>query len=634
MATLHASSLPLKVPLKARSSAHSRSSSSASATPSSSTPSTTLITLRALYQRAVRAFLKRDTTEAQSHIDVAFQLLTPPTSAQPDVLSSQRKKWDILRITLETTLYASSAGSLPSHDGSTTYDVPRTPSPSPSSSSYNRASNLLLSPPSLLATLHTRSLCLFTPISQAQQPSPAFLPPQILVSLVLASLKLNCPQVGRGMVEEWLARRPIPLPGSNVNGHTINGKGIGEDTDDAGYAKVIDVYCLHVLPRLADWEYGMEFLKYEVDLHPDERSRISESLKALHHLHLLAQEHQTQSHASSDRSSSSSSPTMVSSGLSLSDNDKLSRSSSTSSFTAVPGTPKPHMTNGTSKYAMTNGHTTHDESEGDGSRPSSRASTIKYSALNRENDLPPPISAANGKGKERMMASSKPTTNLYHVVNASTSSSSSSATNATLNDHGATSPTTPTPSSSSISPNLTLNASETFTRYLALLRYQMSPYLAELKSRLPFIVCVVLPLMAFLARWRHRTRRGSSDVAGKGTVEDVRRKLGVELSGQGGGYGVWRRVYKMLEDTVVMAGRGLTAKEALENARKQLPFEVDTVNIYDQGQERWKRRYVYEIPVLMLGDEIKAKGRWGESEVLKALQEFRQKQEEEGERKA
>lgn len=39
---------------------------------------------------------------------------------------------------------------------------------------------------------------------------------------------------------------------------------------------------------------------------------------------------------------------------------------------------------------------------------------------------------------------------------------------------------------------------------------------------------------------------------------------------------------------------------------------------------RWKARYVYEIPVLMHNDQIKAKGRWGESEVLKALEELRQ----------
>lgn len=73
-------------------------------------------------------------------------------------------------------------------------------------------------------------------------------------------------------MEEWLARRPLPLPVSNGTGHLLNGKGIGEDTDDDGYAKVVDVYCLHVLPRLAEWEYAMEFLKYEVDLLPDMRS--------------------------------------------------------------------------------------------------------------------------------------------------------------------------------------------------------------------------------------------------------------------------------------------------------------------------------------------------------------------------
>lgn len=207
-----------------------------------------------MYQRAARAFLKRNTAEAQDLIDAAFLILAPPSSPLPDQMSSQRKKWDILRITLETTLYTSPAlASTPSR--------PRSPAPirSPSpSSAHNIRSNLLLSPPSLLATLHTRSLRLFTPPSL--KPTPAFLPAQILLSLVIASLKLECPQVGRGMVEEWLARRSPPelTPLTSL-------------VDD-GYAKVIDVYCLHILPRLGEWDYATEFLRYEVELPADRRA--------------------------------------------------------------------------------------------------------------------------------------------------------------------------------------------------------------------------------------------------------------------------------------------------------------------------------------------------------------------------
>lgn len=220
-----------------------------------------LPTLRAMYQRAARAFLQRNTTETQYLIDAAFQIITPPQTAAADHLSSQRKKWDILRITLETTLYTSPPAATPQPPTKgvpgLSQDLVRSASPSLNN---NLRSNLLLSPPSLLATLHTRSLQLFTPLSE--KPSSAFLPAQILVSLVLASLKLDCAHVGRGMVEDWLARRPPPeteAPGPGV---------------DEGYAKVVDVYCLHVLPRLGEWEYAKEFLSYEIEL-PVERRSVS-----------------------------------------------------------------------------------------------------------------------------------------------------------------------------------------------------------------------------------------------------------------------------------------------------------------------------------------------------------------------
>lgn len=74
------------------------------------------------------------------------------------------------------------------------------------------------------------------------------------------------------MIEEWLARRPLPRTSSpNLLGDgtlSKNGKRMAEDD---GYAKVVDVYCLHVLPRLEDWEYAMEFMKYEVELSEERR---------------------------------------------------------------------------------------------------------------------------------------------------------------------------------------------------------------------------------------------------------------------------------------------------------------------------------------------------------------------------
>ena len=52
------------------------------------------------------------------------------------------------------------------------------------------------------------------------------------------------------MIEEWLARR---------------GEG-GSDDSPEGYEKVLEVYALHILPRLEDWDGASEFLRYESEL--------------------------------------------------------------------------------------------------------------------------------------------------------------------------------------------------------------------------------------------------------------------------------------------------------------------------------------------------------------------------------
>ena len=64
------------------------------------------------------------------------------------------------------------------------------------------------------------------------------------------------------------------------------------------------------------------------------------------------------------------------------------------------------------------------------------------------------------------------------------------------------------------------------------------------------------------------------------------------------------------------------AKAELAKVRQRRTFELETVNIRDEGQERWLRRYVYWIPALHLDGREVAKGRWGSSEVLSALEEW------------
>lgn len=230
--------------------------------------------LKTSYSNAARAFLHHRTEEAHALVDEAFESLHPPTSHQHDQLSSYRRKWDILRITLETTLYTSPAfaqhgetsGSKATlnPDISHIWAAPRSPNPSVSFRSKMSQFDdpMLLSPPSLLGTLHTRSLLLFTPPSD--RPSPRYLPAAVLVAIVLASLKLDCPQVGRGMIDDWLANRD-PL-----------GSGAGKDgavriEEQEGYEKVVEVYCLHVLPRLNEWDYAKEFLDTEMEMSPIKR---------------------------------------------------------------------------------------------------------------------------------------------------------------------------------------------------------------------------------------------------------------------------------------------------------------------------------------------------------------------------
>ncbi|KZP05843.1 hypothetical protein FIBSPDRAFT_738388 [Athelia psychrophila] len=203
--------------------------------PAAST-TTTAATLRSLYNRAARAFLHRDIEQTDSLIASAFSLLQPPSTLVSDSLALHRKKWDLLRITLETTVYA----------------APADDKPVPAALRDNR----VLSPQTLIQALYDRSLVLFTPASVPSKPTSAFLPSQVLIALVLSSMKIDCPDSGRTMIEDWLAKR---------------GQYEEAQVDTEGYEKVLDIYCLHVLPQLEEWDYANEFLQYEGELPADKR---------------------------------------------------------------------------------------------------------------------------------------------------------------------------------------------------------------------------------------------------------------------------------------------------------------------------------------------------------------------------
>ena len=194
-----------------------------------------LSTLRALYSRATHSFVQRDLAQTHSLVDQAFKLLPPPPSPSSlvDGLSSHRRKWDILRITLAITLYSST----------------------PSKSLKRENNQLQLSPTDFVHSLRTRSLRLFTP--QSLSPSAGYVPPQVILLLAVSALKFDVVTLAREFIEDWLTKR-------------------GQDAsleDATAYEKIIEVYSLHILARLGAWEDAREFMRYEEEL-PEEVKQV------------------------------------------------------------------------------------------------------------------------------------------------------------------------------------------------------------------------------------------------------------------------------------------------------------------------------------------------------------------------
>ncbi|KAF8150042.1 hypothetical protein B0H34DRAFT_666447, partial [Crassisporium funariophilum] len=248
-------------------------------------------TLRSLYARAARAFVLRDVSLTSSLLHSAFALLHAPVigvgagdGGEGGGMEEWRRKWDILRITFESTVYASppppSSSSSSSGSGSGAGD------------GYPEALRAMMteSPQALATSIYTRSLALFTPShphphssisgsgsgsgsgtfqkqKSMQVLNAAYLPTQVLTTLVYSCLKIDAPDVGRVVIEDWLARRE-PRYSSSVDGGEEEGR---EGEGEGGYAKVLDLYVLHVLPKLEQWDYAKEFLDYESELPQDRR---------------------------------------------------------------------------------------------------------------------------------------------------------------------------------------------------------------------------------------------------------------------------------------------------------------------------------------------------------------------------
>ncbi|EPT01621.1 hypothetical protein FOMPIDRAFT_1036126 [Fomitopsis schrenkii] len=477
-------------------------SSSVPSTPSTASPSasftqsnSTLASLRGLYPRAARAFLQRNVALTHSLLTAAFALIEPPpqpayphgASSGVDALASQRRKWEILRVTFETTLYAAPPA---------TEDPDELPAP--------LRANLLLSPEPFIATLHNRSLQLFMPAS-AGKPNSSCLPAQVLVTLALAGLKLGCTAVARAMIEDWLARRPQ---------YAEAGK-----EEREGYAKVLELYCLHVLPRLEDWDYAEDFLQYERELAPDARKYI---LSSLHSLRAQAMSSQSSTKAIMPSASGPALSTVRSSSPARSESS-VSSSSSGSTHTATPTTPRP---NGKGKAAL---------------HPVSPMTAIPASASSHS------ISSA---ATSRTVT---PSNAHAHIAAPRHRSRSRSRTKADRRSTPA-----PLPQPPRAAPVETPAPSPPST--LALLRTSCAA-LTRGVSRAKFLayvlVFVVVPLLSFVLRVR-RTRAAKGGGAGqRGAVEEVRRRLKGGGEGKGVVARVWEELVRAVGDTVQMGGRGL-----------------------------------------------------------------------------
>ena len=194
--------------------------------------------LHSLYNRATRAFVLRDIALTYSLLQSGFALLNPPTVV-PDSLSDHRRKWDILRITFESTVYTSPPSS--------TESLPET-----------LRTNLMESPQALATSIYSRSLALFTPSNEGLSKTTlnaAYLPYQVISTLVYCTLRIDAPDVGRVVIEDWLARRE---PHYSLEPPE---KLVGD-----GYEKTLELYTLHILPKLEQWDYAKEFLEYESEL--------------------------------------------------------------------------------------------------------------------------------------------------------------------------------------------------------------------------------------------------------------------------------------------------------------------------------------------------------------------------------
>ncbi|KAK7032257.1 hypothetical protein VNI00_013216 [Paramarasmius palmivorus] len=483
-------------------------------------------TLRTLYNRAAKAFLKRNITLTHSLLQTAFSTISSDSD------SDLQRKWDILRITFETTVYTSGIAATEFPDQLKEITVK--------------------SPQNLVTETYSRSLAFFS--SKRVPESSVVLPVQVLSTLVYSSLKLDAAQVGREMIEDWLGRR-----GNSYYSASSHARG-------DGYDKVLELYVLQVLPKLEEWEYATEFMEYESQLDPDTRQNIQLALRTQHAQVLSARyppQSQQSSSSPSPLTSRPQSPTPSSSSSS-------SSLSTTSTHTAVPATPRQHapFQHSLSSLSSLDSSITSSSSRAssDGTVTPNRQSTKgkgKASAYpeGNGNALSDPSSLNDAtRPKSRSPARSRGSGSSNHSPRVPPSQ---------IQHTHPLNPNSPNPLSLPRS-HLTAaqsNRGRNLSTY-ALIKASLQPYFTRLSGSRGGAILTgtflffVLPAISVLLRLRSRRRIGGVTSGGTGTADIVRRRLRGVNGSDSTGLGMvlartWWAIVRVVFDTVRMGVSGL-----------------------------------------------------------------------------
>ncbi|KAF8650080.1 hypothetical protein AX16_005423 [Volvariella volvacea WC 439] len=574
------SSSPSQIPLKAANGSIGISKSSKSK----------VATLDALYKRASRAFIHRDFALTYSLIHEAFTQLPPlatlagvsyPASKHTPNDTATRRKWDILRISLESTFYTSPPAA-------STLITP---------GADLRALRALLveSPQTVVTNAWKRSLELFAPFGA--RPSAEFVPSQILQTLTYASLKTDCPDVGRTIIEEWLTRR------SNLSSDVGLGGLESTSHGDDGYEKILELYCLQVLPKLGQWEYAQEFLRYESELKSETRENLQNKLQALYTQHMSST-----SNENTPTPSGATSPRPLSPSSSVSSSSSSSSISTTSTHTIVPSTSR---TNRSGLNGLTSGALSRSSSRrssvSDGSTSTVKAksplqpltpdTTNGISSASSSATLRPPLTnrgkpSPNGlippaNGSATAQRASRSPLRGSHLASSSTPRSASASSNSTTASasrrlpfsHSLASSVTSGPSShhgEMAGPGV--HGTGKLSIYDVVKRV-LRPYMNISKRKMIgfVLLLVVLPFLSWVLSVRRRNKRlalgigaaGAGAITGPGTTnpgltalrsnaELVKRRLQVQAGSSPGVVGkLWTELVRAVVDTVKMAGSGL-----------------------------------------------------------------------------